>query len=387
MSVAVIVVLLAGVALLVVQRGQASTTDALLKTAISRADDVNDPPAGMWLVMWTPSGRGATPGMPAGLPVTTALREVADGGPTRVADVHLDGHEYRVRTEQRGQTTIQAIRDLRADHLERDRLLSALLISGGFGLALAALLGAWLGHRALAPLSAALALQRRFVADASHELRTPLTLLSTRAQLVRRALYQDTDPQLVRHDVDGLVDDAAALAEILEDLLLAADPRTDPQLERVDLVGLVKRCLAASAPAAQEHGVRLTDEHSDGEVPVLGAAPALRRALTALVDNAVRHARHTVTIVLRTDDEHAVLEVRDDGTGIEPEIVPRLFERFASTRRAGGGRRRYGLGLALVSEIAARHGGCVHARNDPAGGAVIGMTLPLAPLGTRPDQG
>jgi signal transduction histidine kinase len=96
--------------------------------------------------------------------------------------------------------------------------------------------------------------------------------------------------------------------------------------------------------------------------------------LTALLDNAVRHAASTVTVSVRRVGSDAVVQVADDGPGVDSEFLPHLFDRFASTGVAG--QRRYGLGLALVGEIAARHGGSVSAANAATGGAVLRLTVP-----------
>ncbi|MET0133854.1 MAG: HAMP domain-containing sensor histidine kinase, partial [Kibdelosporangium sp.] len=247
--------------------------------------------------------------------------------------------------------------DLSAEHATRTRLVEALLLVGAFGLVLAGLTGVWLARRAVAPLAGALALQRRFVADAGHELRTPLTLLSTRAQLIQRSLRRH--PQTpVDSDVDGLVADSRRLAAIVDDLLLSADG-TVPR-ESVDLGALARAAADSIQPQAEQRHVRVVIA---GETPatVLGASVRLRRAVDALLDNAVRHARSEVRLTVGRLGGHAVVAVSDDGPGIDPEIRPRLFDRFATTPadRGQGGNRRYGLGLALVSEIAAQHSGSV----------------------------
>ena len=185
----------------------------------------------------------------------------------------------------------------------------------------------------------------------------------------------------MKADADGLVADAKNLSEILEDLLLAADPHSDVPDQRVELAELAEQVAASGAAAAADAGVTIRCVY-DEPVAVMGSRAALRRALTSLVDNGIRHTSSEVIIELRRHGGSAVIEVRDDGRGIDPELLPRLFERFASGASrtpARGGRRRYGLGLALVSEIAQRHGGTVEASNAPEGGAILRLTLPAVP--------
>ncbi len=253
------------------------------------------------------------------------------------------------------------------------------------GLLLAAAAGTWLGNRALRPFSVALAQQRRFVADAGHELRTPVTLLSTRAQLLRRRLRHrdpgaDHDAVLdeVHGAVEGIVADSTRLGDILEDLLIAADPLTSQARHLVDLIDIARGVLVDMAPCATERHVELTGPAPDtAPGQVSGSPVALRRAVTALVDNAIRHAHHQVTVSVQTCHRHVLLDVTDDGPGVDPDLAPRLFERFVS----GGagptvGRRRYGLGLAVVSEIATAHGGRVELLDRAGPGAALRIQLP-----------
>jgi signal transduction histidine kinase len=383
LTVAAIVVLLAGVAVVVVLRTQSSDAQSLVRDTVARADDVNDPPTDVWMTIQTGTTRLTTRGMPAWLPDVPALNRVAhsaDPGVVDIMQVDTHGHDYLVRTERRKLSIVQAALDLGPNSLERSRLLLALLLSGSLGLLLAIAAGAWYGRRAVVPLSTALSLQRRFISDASHELRTPLTLLSTRAQLLRRQLNRDQDSTAFQSDVDGLVADARHLSEILDDLLIAADPRGDTPNQPVELAGLAEQVAASSAGAAADAGVVIHCVY-DGPVTVLGTRAGLRRALTSLVDNAIRHTRSEVIIAVRRRGNAAAIEVRDDGAGIDPELLPRLFERFASGGTLTSGhrsQRRYGLGLALVSEIAHRHRGTVDANNGPEGGAVLRITLPVA---------
>ncbi|WIX98490.1 HAMP domain-containing sensor histidine kinase [Amycolatopsis mongoliensis] len=386
-AVVVTVLVLSGIAIFIVLRSQQQTQSDLIETTIAHADDVNDPPAGMWLVMDKGGLQLVSPGLPRGLPVQDQLTSTAADRTARSVDVVESGREYRVRTEPSGPGgAIQAVLDLGAAHAERSRLLDAFLVVGGAGLLLAAGIGVWLGRRAMVPMARALALQRRFVADAGHELRTPLTLISTRAQLLRRAVRSPAaGGATLESDVDDLVRDTGRLAEILDDMLISVDPRESAVSDLVDLPGLAAEVAQLAGPAAAEGGVDIVVA-TEPAGPVRASEAGVRRAITALVDNAVRHAASQVRLTTSAGGGELTLEVADDGPGIDPAVLPTLFARFATgpADHARGGARRYGLGLALVSEIAARHGGSVTAVNTEGTGAAFRLTLPIAGPDDRP---
>lgn len=379
-AVAAAVLGLTAIAAWVVLRGQHAAEDRLITTTIENADDVTDPPAGIWLTIRESGKQEVGPGVPGGLPDRSQLDLVSADGVARSADVTIGGREYRVDTRRRPDgAVVQAVMDLSADRAERSRLLEAYLISGAAGLVVASAVGLWLGRRAVAPLADALALQRRFVADAGHELRTPLTLLSTSAQFAQRALGPDLDVATARSDVDRLVADTAHLSEVLDDLLLAADPRQTHIDRVVSLRDLVEDTVESARPLAERHGVALAWVGEEGQSAVLGSPTSLRRAVTALLDNAIRHADGSVCATVGIDGEDVVVDVRDDGPGVAPEVMVTMFDRFATSPSGGrpGSARRYGLGLALVSEVAAQHGGGVSVVAS-GGGATLRLRLPAA---------
>ena len=377
----VIATLIAVVGVLLARDADANEATQLT-TAADRADDVEDPPAGMWIVMRTDHRIAATHGLPSGFPLTAALDRVAAGGAAEDAVISISGRDYRVRTQLRtGEpgTQVQVVLDEAPAQAQRLAMLVVLAEAGFLGLLLTAVLGVWLGVRAVRPLQAALALQRRFVTDASHELRTPLTLLSTRAQMLRRKLVQPAvDEAAVTREVDSVVADARHLAEILDDLLLVADLRAPIDAD-VDMVELVAAVLDAARPGAAELGV-VVQLDVPAHATVRGTEAGLRRAVTAVVDNAVRHAARRVGATVTATPTLVAVEIADDGPGIDAAVLPRVFQRFATSGTHRQDRtRRYGIGLALVSEVITRHSGTVTAVNPPDGGAAFRIILPSAP--------
>jgi signal transduction histidine kinase len=215
--------------------------------------------------------------------------------------------------------------------------------------------------------------ERRFVADASHELRSPIAAIRQHAEVAL------AHPELG----DGLAGVAHAeslrMQALVDDLLLLAqadEHRSDLRRRPVDVDDLV----LAEAHRLRDAGMVDVDTRGVSAARVDGDPAALRRMLRNLVDNAVRHARQRIGLSLYERDGWAVLHVDDDGAGVPEVDRSRVFERFvrlddARTGVAGG---TGGLGLAIVAEIVAAHGGDVQIGDAPSGGARATVRLPLS---------
>ena len=215
-------------------------------------------------------------------------------------------------------------------------------------------------------MTQALALQRRFVADASHELRTPLTIVHTRAQLLRSRLR--VEDHVGATDPDQLVADTRALGEVVEDLLLSAELDARPSAGvDVDVGRLAQEVVASFSLLAAERSIALTAELGQDACTVRGVPAALRRALGALVDNALGHVSDggKVRVTVSPAGDQVTLAVIDDGSGLDAADANRLLQRFARGTGDGTG-RRFGLGLALVHEVVVAHGGTLTLRGSPA---------------------
>ncbi|MCG2799141.1 MAG: HAMP domain-containing histidine kinase [Cellulomonas sp.] len=368
----------AGVALVGAKHALAAEADSRREQAARSIDDVHDASADLWVtVVNLEHGQlESSADLPDGLPDTEALAAAQVQGGEIETVVTTPSGRVPVLTIARDRRVVQVAVDPAQNREISERIVAVVLLAGAVGVVLAGLAGAWLGRRAVQPLADSLTRQRRFVSDASHELRTPLTLLSTRVQLLGRHLdAQVSDlPPAVRADVNGLYGDAAALAGVFDDLLLAADDRSvrpDP----VDVAATARTVVeaAGAAAAAKDRTLTLT---GDSTAVALASQSPVRRALTALVDNALEHAGSAVVVDVVIDGGVVRVQVIDDGPGIAQGA--RVFERFASGGSGSDGRKHYGLGLALVAEIAGKYHGRVSAgaRADHQRGAQLTFELP-----------
>jgi len=212
--------------------------------------------------------------------------------------------------------------------------------------------------------------QRQFIANASHELRTPLTVMRTAMDVVL-AKPEPTRGELVSMaaEVRQAVAHCERLIEAL--LVLARNDQARTLTDPLDLAAVAEDALEGRSA----NGIKMTA--TLGEAPVTGDGVLLERLVANLLDNAERYniAGGTVTISTTAHNATSVLRVVNTGTVVPADLVERLFLPFTRlddrTRHDG-----FGLGLALVSSIAAVHGGTVTATAVPAGGLDIIVRLP-----------
>lgn len=218
--------------------------------------------------------------------------------------------------------------------------------------------------------------RQAMVSDVAHELRTPLSNIRGWLEAAEDGVVE-TDPELV----SSLLEEALLLQHIVNDLqdLAAADAGTlRLHREPVHASDVVDQVAAAHQAGAEAAGVRLSAT-TLGD-PCFTADPLrLRQAIGNLVSNAIRHTPEggDVTISCRATLDAVEVEVADTGTGIEPDDLPHVFDRFwradkSRTRSTGGS----GLGLAIVRQLVEGHGGTVAARSTPGEGAVFTVRVP-----------
>jgi signal transduction histidine kinase len=218
---------------------------------------------------------------------------------------------------------------------------------------------------------------RRFVADAGHELRTPLTSVRGYAELYRRgASDRPEDMAMIMGRIES---EAERMGVLVEDLLLLAKLDQGRPLERHP-VALSRIATEMATDQMMLHPNWPLEPRITPGIEVVGDELRLRQAIGNLLANTRAHTPPGSRTVLSVDvrDGMAAVEVADDGPGVPPDVMGRVFERFfradPSRSRASGGS---GLGLSIVAAIAEAHGGSVEVESPPAGGAVFRILLPL----------
>ena len=215
--------------------------------------------------------------------------------------------------------------------------------------------------------------RRSLLADVSHELRTPLTVISGNLEAMIDGVHPIDEARL-----GAILDETRVMERLIDDLRTVAlseagtltlhrEP-TDPDV----LIAEVVRSFEGAAGTA---GVTVTAEVGD-DLPILDVDPVrLREVLANLVANAIRHTPAGGTVVIRGEvaGDRLVLRVADSGSGIDPAVLPHVFDRFVKGAGSGGS----GLGLAIARHLVAAHGGTLEVEATGSTGTTFRASLPL----------
>jgi len=243
--------------------------------------------------------------------------------------------------------------------------------------------GALLVFRDVTALRRLEAVRRDFVANVSHELKTPLTSIAGYAETLVAEAAQDTQ---TRQFAETIVSNARRMQHMVDDLLDLSRIESggwQPARRLVDVAAVVRDAWAPFAARAAERDSRLATEIAPAAATLAADPDALRQIFTNLLDNALRYTPRGGAITVRGQKtvDGVLLEVADTGSGIAPDHLPRIFERFyrvdpARSRGEGG----TGLGLAIVKHLVEAHGGRVEAHSTLGAGTTIRMFFPTADL-------
>ena len=247
------------------------------------------------------------------------------------------------------------------------------LLAGAFG-------GRWLARSSVARVEESYERLREFTADASHELRGPIAALAGTASVAMREA-PDLAP-LTRSRLEDIAKLSQQMRRLIDDLLILA--RADQSMERelfvVNVDDLVANVRSRYAQQASAQNVQFACAGPQG-LEIYGNPDQIERIVTNLVENALRYTRPggSLTVSWTADQHRMQIAVRDSGTGIAPQHVERVFDRFWRGDGARGADGGSGLGLAIARALARRHGGDVSLTSELGTGSAFTLSLPRRP--------
>jgi signal transduction histidine kinase len=211
-------------------------------------------------------------------------------------------------------------------------------------------------------------------ADMSHEMRTPLTVMSGYAQYAVEQIRVSGVNEQTLADLATIGDEAKRLAEMADGtlkILTSANTEARRNAAEVDISALTMRLSPLFGAICSRKGRRLTTRIDEGLPCVHGDTDALTQLLWNILQNAITHSDGDVTLSATTEADRIVIAVEDNGAGIPPALLPRIFERGVSGSKGGSG-----IGLAICRENTERHGGELTAESEPGRGTAVTVRLP-----------
>jgi two-component system, NtrC family, sensor histidine kinase KinB len=231
-------------------------------------------------------------------------------------------------------------------------------------------------------------LKSEFIATASHELRTPLTSVQMGIHLLlESAVGPLTEGQ--REVLTICREDCERLEKLMRDLLDLSRieaGETAPHLVPISATTLIQAAVAAAQPHVEGQERTLRVEVPSGLPYVLADRLQIERVLSNLMSNAVRHTTpgDAIAVTVTPHEGYVAVAVTDTGSGIPPEYLPRIFEKFVQVPNALSGGA--GLGLAISKHLIEAHGGQISVRSEVGRGTTFTFTLPVAGVAPGPDQ-
>ena len=231
--------------------------------------------------------------------------------------------------------------------------------------------------------------RRDFIANVSHELRTPLASVRLLAETLEEAIDTDREKaQVFVEKIETEVQHLTALVSELLELSRIESGLVSMLIEPVAAEHLVREVMARMLPQAQRHRVALRTDIQDGLTLVAADSKQIARVIVNLVHNAIKFTSSGGIVTIGTSGgatgKMQRFFVRDTGVGIQPDELPRIFERFYKADRArsktdfiGPGGGGSGLGLAIARHVVEAHGGRITAESTPGQGSTFTFTLPI----------
>ena len=218
--------------------------------------------------------------------------------------------------------------------------------------------------------------QNELLANVSHDLRTPLTMIKGYAEMIRDISREDE--KQCAEDVAVIIEEADRLTALVNEILEYSELQMSDReavMNDVDLSETVTSVADSFEKLYSKDGYSFERSIAD-DIRVKGNASRLQRAVYNLLDNAVRHAGDDrwIGISLRTDNDKAVIEISDHGSGIAPDELEHIWDRYY-TKRQRGGRGVSGVGLAIVKQTVGMHDGSCSVSSDIGKGSTFRIEL------------
>ena len=229
-------------------------------------------------------------------------------------------------------------------------------------------------NRLLLRLEETFATQRQFSANAAHELRTPLAVMSTKFEVFEK--NKNPDEADYKEAINMARNQTDRLSHVIDILLEMTELQSAPKSDSISLSEISEEVICDLVAVADKKHISLIQE--DSEARLTGSDTLVYRAIYNLIENAIKYNKEggTVSVAIAEDDSFAKVIITDTGSGIAKEDWDKIFEPFfrvdKSRSRSMGGA---GLGLALVKEIAVRHGGDVKVVESSDRGSSIELSL------------
>ncbi len=226
--------------------------------------------------------------------------------------------------------------------------------------------------------------QRDFTSNAAHELRTPVAIIKSTLQSL---LQESRSSEIYRSGISDALSDLARLEILLHSMLRLArahqevDISTVGQRPKIDVVGTCEAAIARLSPLAASRGATISLNAPSEPLHVRAEPEELEIVWANLIENAIRHGRpdSEIQVIAERRNGSVTVAVLDNGNGIPPADIPRMFDRFyrgdQSRSRDSGG---YGLGLAIAKAFVEGYGGSISASSLAPGGTRIGVELPVS---------
>ena len=269
-----------------------------------------------------------------------------------------DFEELRQRREQEGKT----------------RLVTSLVVFNAVVIATGGLASYYLARRTLQPIEEALEAQTRFTSDAAHELRTPLAVMQSEIEIGLRDKRATVPKQ--RDLLESNLDEVGRLRSLTDRLLLLSNLKA-VEVSPTSLDDVATEAVNRVIPLALAKHIGI--ESTVGKEAAVANAEILTDMLVILLDNAIKYSpkKSAITISAKTQGKHVVLDVTDNGPGIEAKDLPHIFDRFyrADTSRSKENVEGHGLGLSIAKRSVEAMGGTITAASTPGKGTTFTIRL------------